>query len=139
VSFTCTVPIPTLLKHTFALPPTTVHGHPCRPSLLSMLRHLAFLISRFVYFILFIFYFFCQPISPLSAIFSSCESCPWVPLHTWTASVLGCLFFARGSVAVDSGFAPSGFGSAHQVLDKKLEPLFTMPIAHVSSSWSSPN
>jgi hypothetical protein len=49
-----------------------------------------------------------------------------MPLYTWIASVLVSICFAGAWVAFESGFAPFGFGSAHQVLDKRRETFFAI-------------
>ena len=66
------------------------------------------------------------------------ESSPWVPLHPRTALVLVFLSFIGVWIAVQSGFANLDFGSAHQVLNKRSEPVCLMHRARVSSSQSSP-
>ena len=123
---------PTLAPaHTFSQPPTTLHhrivGVPPSP----LCRTPPFI------FILFLFFLSLQPIFPLSPIFIVTSS-PWVPLHTWIAFMLVVPSFAGGWIAIQSGFATLGFGSAHQVLDKRFELVCIMPRARVSSSQFSP-
>jgi hypothetical protein len=54
-----------------------------------------------------------------------------VPFHPQTGSVLVVLSFAEGWIAVQSGFTTLVFGSAHQVLDKRSEPVDKCQNIHI--------
>jgi hypothetical protein len=111
-------------------PPTTVHttshhrtaAAPPTPRRRSPISHLHYFLFYFLFFISFL----SNPYSPFPPFFFLVKSNPWVPLHTRTASVLVAPSFAGGWIVVRSGFATLGFGSAHEVLNKKLEPVCTV-------------